>query len=168
MSDVLSVRRGCSLDARSRSPVPQCPDAPSRRVPINLPLGVPRSGASVRSGPQLCGAGTSAPRYGTLDAIAWHRGNVKGGRREPVGTKVANALGFRDMIGNAWEWVSGWYADYTRQLRTDRAGPATGTSKVARGSFFDYGAAFCRASQRCDINSPDFGDGIGFRVARTP
>jgi uncharacterized surface protein with fasciclin (FAS1) repeats/formylglycine-generating enzyme required for sulfatase activity/beta-lactamase regulating signal transducer with metallopeptidase domain len=114
-----------------------------------------------------CRAGVQAPRYGELDAIAWHRGNSDG-RNHPVGTKAANALGFHDMIGNAWEWVSDWYGDYTRSAKTDPIGPETGTSRIVRGSFFDFEDGFCRASRRYEIQSADFGAGTGFRVARNP
>ena len=114
-----------------------------------------------------CRAGVQAPRYGELDAIAWHRGNSDG-RKHPVGTKAANALGFHDMIGNAWEWVSDWYGDYTRSAKTDPAGPETGTSRIARGSFFDYEDGFSRASRRYEIQTIDSGGGTGFRVARSP
>jgi formylglycine-generating enzyme required for sulfatase activity len=114
-----------------------------------------------------CRAGVQAPRYGELDAIAWHLGN-SGGRKHPVGTKAANALGFHDMIGNAWEWVSDWYGDYTRSAKTDPTGPETGKSRIARGSFFDYEDGFCRATRRYEIQTIDSGGGVGFRVARNP
>jgi transforming growth factor-beta-induced protein len=114
-----------------------------------------------------CRAGTDGPRYGNLDDIAWHRGNVAG-QRKPVGGKAANALGFHDMIGNAWEWVNDWYGEYTRSPQTDPTGPATGTSRVMRGSFFNFEQGFCRASLRYDANSPEFDNGCGFRVARNP
>jgi uncharacterized surface protein with fasciclin (FAS1) repeats/formylglycine-generating enzyme required for sulfatase activity/beta-lactamase regulating signal transducer with metallopeptidase domain len=114
-----------------------------------------------------CRAGVQAPRYGELDAIAWHLGN-SGGRKHPVGTKAANALGFHDMIGNAWEWVSDWYGDYTRSAKTDPTGPETGKSRIARGSFFNFEDGFCRASRRYEIQTIDSGGGTGFRVARNP
>ena len=113
-----------------------------------------------------CRAGSQAPRYGALDAIAWHRGNSDG-RKHPVGTKAANALGFHDMIGNAWEWVSDWYGDYTRSAKTDPTGPETGASRIARGSYFDYEDGFSRASRRYEIQAVEF-DSTGFRVARDP
>jgi formylglycine-generating enzyme required for sulfatase activity len=113
-----------------------------------------------------CRAGSQAPRYGELDAIAWHRGNSDG-RKHPVGTKAANALGFHDMIGNAWEWVSDWYGDYTRSAKTDPTGPETGTSRIARGSYFNYEDGFSRASRRYEMQAVEF-DSTGFRVARDP
>jgi uncharacterized surface protein with fasciclin (FAS1) repeats/formylglycine-generating enzyme required for sulfatase activity len=114
-----------------------------------------------------CRAGAQAPRYGELDAIAWHRGNSDG-RKQPVGTKAANALGFHDMIGNAWEWVNDWYGDYTRGAKTNPTGPATGESRIARGSFFNYEDGFNRASRRYEMQVYDFGNSTGIRVARNP
>jgi len=113
-----------------------------------------------------CRAGSQAPRYGELDAIAWHRGNSNG-LKHPVGTKASNALGFHDMIGNAWEWVSDWYGDYTRSAKTDPTGPETGTSRIARGSYFNYEDGFSRASRRYEMQAVEF-DSTGFRVARNP
>ncbi len=114
-----------------------------------------------------CRAGVDAPRYGELDAIAWHLGN-SAGRKQPVGTKAANALGFHDMIGNAWEWVNDWYGDYTRSAKTNPKGPESGTSRIARGSYFNYEEGFCRSSRRYEIQSAEFGGSTGFRVARNP
>ena len=114
-----------------------------------------------------CRGGVSAPRYGKLDEIAWHRGNADG-KNHPVGTKAANALGFHDMIGNAWEWVNDWYSEYTRAPQTDPTGPASGTARIIRGGYFDFEQGFCRASLRYSIDSPDFGNSTGFRVARNP
>ena len=114
---------------------------------------------------RACRAGVDQPRYGKLDDIAWHRGNSPV-RMNPVGLKAPNGLGFHDMLGNAWELVSDWYADYTRQPQVDPVGPATGTERIVRGSYFDeFDASFCRASRRYTIQTPM---NQGFRVARTP
>ncbi|MFN7874716.1 MAG: fasciclin domain-containing protein [Pirellula sp.] len=114
-----------------------------------------------------CRSGVEAPRYGELDQIAWHRGNADG-TFYPVGTKRANGLGFHDMIGNAWEWVNDWYSEYTRSPKTDPTGPASGTSRIVRGGYFDYEDGFCRSSLRYSIDTPEFNNSIGFRVARNP
>lgn len=115
-----------------------------------------------------CRAGVDKPRYGDLDQISWHRGNSDG-ENHPVGGKVANGLGFHDMIGNAWEWVNDWYSEYTRTPKTDPAGPAgpeEGTRRIIRGGYFNE-PGYCRATLRYSIQSSDFGLS-GFRVARNP
>ena len=48
-----------------------------------------------------CRAGTSGPRYGPLDDIAWHRGN-SGERPHEPGGRLPNPWGLHDMLGNVW------------------------------------------------------------------
>jgi uncharacterized surface protein with fasciclin (FAS1) repeats/formylglycine-generating enzyme required for sulfatase activity len=112
-----------------------------------------------------CRAGVDKPRYGELDQISWHRGNAEG-RNHLIGGKAANALGFHDMIGNAWEWVNDWYSEYTRTTKTDPVGPTEGTQRIIRGGFFNE-PGYCRATLRYSIQSSEFGT-AGFRVARNP
>lgn len=52
-------------------------------------------------------AGTTTPRYGNLDDIAWYAGN-SGNQTHEVGTKQPNAWMLYDMLGNVWEWSADW------------------------------------------------------------
>jgi sulfatase modifying factor 1 len=102
-----------------------------------------------------CRAGSSAARYGELDAIAWYAGNA-GGSVHEVGGKLPNVLGLFDMLGNTWEWC--W----------DLYDPAVyGEYRVFRGGGWMDGPNACRASCRRKSHPAFHIDDLGFRVVRS-
>ncbi|MFG2576819.1 formylglycine-generating enzyme family protein [Streptomyces sp. NPDC048481] len=102
-----------------------------------------------------CRAGTSGPRYGPLDDIAWHRGN-SGERLHEVGGLLPNPWGLYDMLGNVWEWC--WDV-YDAEVY--------GAYRVLRGGgWFDEHWS-CRASVRRRSHPTFRVDDVGFRLART-
>ena len=117
-----------------------------------------------------CRAGTTGPRYGELDAIAWHDGN-SGGRTHDLGGKAPNPWGFHDMIGNVFEWCGdGWDEDAYSKCKDGVTDPvvSVGSSRVVRGGSWSYEARHCRSANR-DWVGPTFRYGsFGFRVARAP
>jgi formylglycine-generating enzyme required for sulfatase activity len=123
-----------------------------------------------------CRAGTTtAFNNGSDDeALLFEYGwvGMQGGPRTwPVGLKRANRLGFHDMHGNVWEWVSDWFSSsyYLVSPASDPAGPLVGSHKVVRGGSWLYGPDPARSSARnygVDAFSPD--NFLGFRVARDP
>lgn len=102
-----------------------------------------------------CRAGTTGPRYGPLDEIAWYRAN-SGGRVHKVGGRQPNAWGLYDMLGNVWDWC--WDV-YDAEVY--------GTYRVLRGGgWFDEHWS-CRASVRRRSHPAYRVDDVGFRLARS-
>ena len=121
-----------------------------------------------------CRAGSTAPRYGELELIAWHSGNSQK-RSRKVGLKQANALGFSDMIGLVWEWCSDHYtSDYYDSCSPEIVDPKGPTDvgphlpHVQRGGSFGNREVKCRAASRSGQKSNHRVKYNGFRVARDP
>ncbi|WP_049576440.1 formylglycine-generating enzyme family protein [Streptomyces sp. SBT349] len=102
-----------------------------------------------------CRAGTSGPRYGELDEIAWHAGN-SGGEVHEVATRTPNAWGLHDTIGNVWEWC--WDVFDPRVYGPYRVFRGGGAFDPPRG---------CRASCRRKSHPTFRIDDLGFRLARS-
>ncbi|WP_406011937.1 formylglycine-generating enzyme family protein [Streptomyces sp. NBC_00984] len=102
-----------------------------------------------------CRAGTSGDRYGDLDEIAWHGGN-SGDEVHDVATRMPNAWGLHDMIGNVWEWCWDLYDP-----------EVYGPYRVFRGGGGFDRPRGCRASCRRKSHPTFRIDDLGFRLART-
>ncbi len=102
-----------------------------------------------------------------LNRIAWWGGN-SGGETHPVGEKEPNPWGFRDMLGNVWEWCADAWADSHKGARPDGA-PRAGDSAAARalrGGSWLLGARGVRSAYRGGSGPSGRLGGIGFRCAR--
>ncbi len=126
-----------------------------------------------------CRAGSDAARYGELENIAWFRGNSESESKD-VGKRQANAWGFKDMLGNVYEWCSTPY-DSRLYSRAKQQGAvdstfyksanyksANGEFLVVRGASWNIFPRNVRASYRNYVRSDFSFNIIGFRVARAP
>lgn len=96
--------------------------------------------------------------------VAWSSNNSSG-KTHIVKNKSPNHLGFYDMSGNVWEWVSDWYGKYSPVAQSDPRGPGSGTTRVIRGGSWAGSSDFCRNSIRHHYSADFKASFIGFRLA---
>jgi len=112
----------------------------------------------------MLGQGYKYSGSNNIDEVAWYTSN-SGSKTHPVGRKKPNELGIYDMSGNVWEWCSDRYGDYTSGSQTNPSGPASGSSRVLRGSSW-YSLPFsCYVANRFWDHPSIRKDIYGFRLA---
>lgn len=112
-----------------------------------------------------CRAGTTTPRYGELDEVAWWSGN-SGRQTQPVGQKRPNAWGLHDMLGNVWEWCADWFGGHKGGMEIDPSGPQQSVSRVVRGGSWRVTSRRVRADYRFAYTPGDCSINLGFRLSR--
>lgn len=112
-----------------------------------------------------CRAGSTAPRYGKLEDVAWFRGN-SGRRTHPVAEKAPNVWGLYDTLGNVWEWCHDLYGPYAEGHAYDPIGLHVGTKRVLRGGSWDLAAQRVRAAYRGAFGPSGRNPHFGFRLSR--
>ncbi len=92
----------------------------------------------------------------------------------PVGSfpKGKSSWGIQDIVGNVWEWVADWYADYdpasASMTSTDPKGPSSGKERVIRGGAWNGAQpAWVRPAWRFHTAPTNRTHGIGFRCAKS-
>ena len=78
-----------------------------------------------------------------------------------------NELGIYNLSGNAYEWTSDWYGDYSADAQINPTGPASGTERVARGGTFVNRATGLRVSARYHYPPDEQQKFLGFRIAHS-
>ncbi len=88
-----------------------------------------------------------------------------------VASKLPNAFGLYDMLGNVAQWVEDYF-DYYPQIDLDHPvidpkGPKSGDYRVVRGgSWYDYISNRFRCASRNFVDLNTFQSTIGFRLVR--
>jgi formylglycine-generating enzyme required for sulfatase activity len=104
-----------------------------------------------------------------IDAKAMYEDDDGYAATAPVGTfpKGASRYGVQDVVGNVWEWVSDWYAEYGKGEQTDPKGPESGDQKVIRGGAWNASyPSWVRPTFRYHDLPGKRSYGIGFRCAK--
>jgi len=112
-------------------------------------------------------AGSTGETYGSLDAVAWYKGNA-GGTTHRVGQKKPNDLGLYDMLGNVWQWCQGWFGRYPTDPVIDPQGAPSGDTHPTRGGCYYCDPIHERAARRNRDLEDHSSLSIGFRIAAVP
>ena len=88
----------------------------------------------------------------------------------PVGSyaRGVSPYGAHDMLGNAWEWVSDWFAPnyYSQSPERNPKGPEVGASRVVRGGAWMLTKADARTAARTAVLPSGRSVVMGFRCAK--
>ena len=86
----------------------------------------------------------------------------------PVGQLRANDFGLYDMLGNVWEWTCSDYDAAYRGAEQKCASKGSSALRVIRGGAWVNHPRGVRSANRTRLAPDSRGNGVGFRLARTP
>ena len=120
--------------------------------------------------------GTDGRRYPWGNSVELIKNLVKEQPARAIGQRPAaigsfpatmSPYGVFDLVGNAWEWVSDWYAEeyYSVAPPRDPQGPLRGSFRVLRGGDWSQSPLELRASYRGWDEMSYWGPTLGFRCA---
>jgi formylglycine-generating enzyme required for sulfatase activity len=101
---------------------------------------------------------------------AWDVANCLDGYEatSPVGAFKPNPWGFRDMLGNVWQWCTDWKGKYPAARLWDPTGPLLSNfGRVTRGGSWDNDPAGLRCGNRSYGTDSFRRHNMGFRVGVT-
>ena len=111
-------------------------------------------------------AGSEEGTYGPVEEVAWFDRN-SAMKPHPVATRVANAWGLHDMLGNVFEWTWDWMGAYPFAATVDPTGPAAGENRVFRGGAYRWTDGESRHAFRNAYGPKNKVEFIGLRCVRT-
>jgi len=120
--------------------------------------------------------GTDGRRYPWGNSVELIKNLVKEQPARAIGQRPAaigsfpatmSPYGVFDLVGNAWEWVSDWYAEeyYSVAPPRDPQGPLRGSFRVLRGGDWSQGPLELRVTYRGWDEMTYWGPTLGFRCA---
>ena len=85
----------------------------------------------------------------------------------PAGYFAPNGYGLYDMVGNAAAWCWDWYGT-PYAGGTDPHGPASGSTRVIRGTTWESSAGYGETARRSSLGPAGINANVGFRVVLAP
>jgi len=125
-----------------------------------------RDGSDWTPGDYASGATAAYTDAGATGLVAWYSFNSDS-TTQPVGQKIANALGVNDMSGNVAEWCwDCWQTPYNSGPLSDPHGPDTGTYRLIRRGNWYNSVDYLQCAYRYRSSPHSASSLIGFRPLR--
>ena len=133
------------------------------------------STAGLYSGRTISNAGLWSGNDGDVTILAWFIGNSD--KQQVVGTKLPNALGLYDTLGNVLEWTRDAYSTGSAYVATfgdgwqpgdvvvDPANTSSDSALVTRGGAYSRYGAYTRCASRISFNNWTSANDVGMRMA---